>query len=397
MPVNRAFEPPVINCCVTRLTPPGRSAVATVSVEGPTAVQIVMGFFQPFGRQSLKTVPIDRILVGQWRSQSGCSEEVVIARRGTSRWEIHCHGGLAASEAIIQSLTRAGAQAGTTDDWLTLRVAEPIQRAAWQALTEVSTERAAGILLDQLRGALPSAIREMIALLQGGPGALDDVAQRFDRLIQLGSIGVHLTQPWSVAFAGPPNVGKSRLMNAIVGYERSIVFDQPGTTRDVLGALTALDGWPVELFDTAGFRESSDLVEREGTRRARRQLEDADLAIIVLDFLQLNAPFLRQFQAAARRSLVVVNKSDLVDGTPELPSEWLWTSARTGAGIQELISRIVRTLVPLTPQRGEAVPFTQEQGQLLRAAQCSVLARDSLAAMGILSRLLEESSSAVTM
>src|SRR6185503_7750192 len=105
------------------------------------------------------------------------------------------------------------------------------------------------------------------------------------RLLALAEVGLHLTTPWRVVFAGPPNVGKSSLVNALLGYPRAIVYDQPGTTRDVLTASTAFDGWPFELRDTAGLRDgiSLDSVEVEGVARARAQIATADLVVFVHD------------------------------------------------------------------------------------------------------------------
>jgi tRNA modification GTPase len=89
-----------------------------------------------------------------------------------------------------------------------------------------------------------------------------------------------------VVIAGPPNVGKSSLINALLGYQRAIVFDQPGTTRDVLTATTAIDGWPVELADTAGIREGDDAIETEGVARALAEIRAADLVVEVWDASQ---------------------------------------------------------------------------------------------------------------
>ncbi len=94
-------------------------------------------------------------------------------------------------------------------------------------------------------------------------------------------IGSHLVEPWRVVLAGPPNVGKSSLVNALVGYQRAIVYDAPGTTRDMVTAITALEGWPVELCDTAGLRSSREAIEAEGVRLARQAAAAADALVLV--------------------------------------------------------------------------------------------------------------------
>ena len=107
--------------------------------------------------------------------------------------------------------------------------------------------------------------------------------ERIDALLARERLGRHLTRPWSVVLAGRTNVGKSSLMNALAGYGRAIVHHAPGTTRDAVALATAIDGWPVELCDTAGLRAADDAVERAGIERARQRLAQADLVVLVAD------------------------------------------------------------------------------------------------------------------
>src|SRR5262249_42285045 len=133
------------------------------------------------------------------------------------------------------------------------------------------------------------------------------------QLLNRAPLGAHLTQPWRVVIAGPPNVGKSSLINAILGYERAIVFDQPGTTRDVVTAATALDGWPVELADTAGLPAGVDPLDRAGIERETAQADEADCLLLVFDASQ---PWTHEHELLIERwpsAIVVHNKHDLVD------------------------------------------------------------------------------------
>ena len=125
-------------------------------------------------------------------------------------------------------------------------------------------------------------------------------------------VGMHLTNPWRVAIGGPPNVGKSTLINALVGYQRAIAFDQPGTTRDVVTAMTAIDGWPVELSDTAGLRTSDEPLEQAGVQRRRAELRRADLTVLVFDLIQPWTSEIQQLCEGQRPSIVVHNKADLL-------------------------------------------------------------------------------------
>ncbi|MGA7438854.1 MAG: tRNA uridine-5-carboxymethylaminomethyl(34) synthesis GTPase MnmE, partial [Luteibacter sp.] len=153
--------------------------------------------------------------------------------------------------------------------------------------------------------------------------------------------GVRLNDGITVAIVGRPNAGKSSLLNALAGSERAIVTDIAGTTRDVLRESIRIDGVTLELADTAGLRESDDVVEREGIRRARAQLERCDVAILVTDdaHVQSDVAFLEGTPPRAAR-IVVVNKIDL-DGerahhVQAADHEKLWLSARTGDGLEAL-------------------------------------------------------------
>lgn len=153
--------------------------------------------------------------------------------------------------------------------------------------------------------------------------------------------GVRLNDGIAVAIVGRPNAGKSSLLNALAGQERAIVTDIPGTTRDVLRESVTIDGATLELADTAGLRESEDIVEREGIRRARAQLERCDVALLVTDtdHADSDLAFFDGTPAHATR-IVVINKIDLADKAAHRETrenhETLWLSARTGEGLDAL-------------------------------------------------------------
>jgi tRNA modification GTPase len=214
------------------------------------------------------------------------------------------------------------------------------------------------ILLDQFHGALRRELDEIAALRETDPAT---AFRRRSELLERGRVGLHLTRPWRVVLAGRPNVGKSSLLNAIVGYSRAIVFDEPGTTRDVLTAETAIDGWPVELSDTAGLRAASDAVEQEGVSRARHMAEAADLLVLVFDAAQPWSPEDSQLIAEFPQALVVHNKCDIAASDREAQRDGLRVSALTGQNVNMLIDEIGRRLVPTAPPPGAAVPFTQRQ------------------------------------
>src|SRR6185369_14624432 len=123
-------------------------------------------------------------------------------------------------------------------------------------LAHAPTLRTASILLDQLHGAFERGVTRILDLLATNPEAAREPLRE---LARYAPIGRHLVEPWKVVVAGAPNVGKSSLVNALAGFQRAVVSDIAGTTRDVVSVPVAFDGWPVELTDTAGLREAEGL------------------------------------------------------------------------------------------------------------------------------------------
>ncbi|MBL0162359.1 MAG: tRNA uridine-5-carboxymethylaminomethyl(34) synthesis GTPase MnmE [Xanthomonadales bacterium] len=180
------------------------------------------------------------------------------------------------------------------------------------------------------------------------PQLIKDLAAtsvRLDELLAASRRGVRLADGLHVVIIGRPNAGKSSLLNALAASDRAIVTDVPGTTRDLLRETIDLDGIGITLVDTAGLRESDDAVEIEGIRRARDELQRADLAVLVStdEQLEQDLPLLAALPASTAR-LVVHNKIDLVAGAArreELEGiAHLWLSARTGAGLDLLAAEL---------------------------------------------------------
>src|SRR5207237_6999014 len=138
----------------------------------------------------------------------------------------------------------------------------PHRLLALEQLTRAPTVKTAAILLDQVHGAFDSASAEILGAIHTGDHAA--ALRRLARLAQTQRLGRHLVEPFRVVIAGAANVGKSSLVNACAGFTRSLVSSIAGTTRDVVSTRIALEGWPVELVDTAGFHESASALEKEG-------------------------------------------------------------------------------------------------------------------------------------
>lgn len=320
---------------MARLTPPGKAAIATLAVRGPLAWEATRRLFQP-RRGALPAAPTPGHC---WLGRLAGDDVILTAKSAVI--EVHCHGGIEVARLIEEAYAQHGVEI------------VPWQQVADEApqlldlLVRAPTTRTAAILLDQWQGAWDRA----------GP---KDVR----RLGQLIPLGQHLVTPWKVVIAGAPNVGKSSLMNALAGRTRSIVSPIPGTTRDVVGATIAIDGWPIAMIDTAGIRQAPSALEQQGIERAHEAIRAADLRLWLLDGSAEPA-----FPELPEEWNFVINKTDL-------PAAWDWQLARnaqrvsalTLGGLPELCEWISKRLVPEPPAPGEAVPVLPEQVEWLRQA-----------------------------
>jgi tRNA modification GTPase len=333
--------------------------VASLRIEGPGGLELVAELLTTRGGRSLAEVPLRQIVVGRLGG-----EEVVLSRIDEDVIELHCHGGSAAVVRLEELLAGHGCRKVSWQDWTAGHETDPFAAAALLALADARTERTAAILLDQFHGALRKAIEQIEASFQAGDAAA--VRRQAEALLSHAATGLHLVRPWQVVVAGRPNVGKSSLINAIAGYQRVIVHDLPGTTRDIVGVQTALDGWPVEIFDTAGLRTAGDPIEQAGIELAESKIATADLVVLVFDS---SAPWtvadedLFESHASA---LLVSNKSDLPPVPGPHPAA-MNVSAATGAGVEELCRAFAHRLVPHPPPPGAAVPFLDEHVASIRA------------------------------
>jgi tRNA modification GTPase len=210
------------------------------------------------------------------------------------------------------------------------------------------------------------------ALRSGLAQATDDL----DTLLREAERGQKLRDGLHAVIVGPPNAGKSSLLNALAGSERAIVSDIAGTTRDLLRETVRVDGVELTLVDTAGLRSGGDTIEREGMRRAAAELTGADLAIIVLDAreIDLGRKAVAEAIAGVPQRLWVMNKADLLAQPPADDGDSVWVSARTGAGLEHLHAR----LRALAAGAGDGVEGTFSA----RARQVDALRRAALELAG---------------
>jgi len=365
---------------ISVLTPPGVGAIACLSIQGLRAWEIIRKHFRPGGRAELPDVPTpQRFWFGTFGREGQTGDEVILSVK-PSGFELHCHGGVRVVRWIAGIFLEHGF-VERPSQW-------NLDESPWALLSRSPTARTASVLLDQCQGAFRKALEQILAdwpassiecmndnrnneppglsrwdvepvrstginpVAHYDGGSFGAMSQALQRLAVLAPLGRHLVEPWRVAIAGPPNVGKSSLLNALAGYTRSIVSPIQGTTRDVVTTVLAFDGWPVELCDTAGLHESVDALESAGIARAEEQLRLADLVLWVKDATEAY-PVEPPGEIADIRRIIVWNKYDL----STRPLSGLAVSAQTRQGIPELIAAIVSRLVPHEPMPLEAVPY----------------------------------------
>ena len=253
-----------------RLTPPGRGAVASLRIEGPSGVEVTGGVVLRPPAVGRYSAAADRRRAS-WRRGSRPSA-------GIPRRRLNCiaTAGWPPSPDWKSLLVGRGCRKVAGKNGLRGKEADPIAAAARLALADARTMRTAAILLDQYNGACARHSSKSKSRVQAGKAPA--ARRQAEALLAHAATGLHLVKPWQVVIAGRPNVGKSSLINAIAGYQRAIVHSPPGTTRDIVTVQTAMDGWPVEISDTAGLRESDDPIERAGIELAREKITAADLS-----------------------------------------------------------------------------------------------------------------------
>lgn len=385
----------------SRLTPNIPAGIATIAVRGPHAVDIVMQ------KCNLKvdTLVQDRIHYGLWPisvSDEMLYEQVVVCRSEESEVELHCHGGNAVCKAILSDLEALGCKLVDSSDWPYEEV-DLFAREAEEDLIHARTDKVAALLLTQRNGRLRSVVSFLLDAIQNDTGDVyqQSVLEELDKLIADGEFGAKVIDGWSIVFAGPPNVGKSSLINRIVGQSRSIVHEEAGTTRDWVESEAVVDGWPVRLTDTAGIRETTDETEVEGVRRARERTLQADLVVLVADvregWTETHEEISGELTLAGIPCIVCWSKVDLLKG--EERSEVLassshstnvLSSATDAPGIDALLHSLADALFARAPELDSHVPFRERHLCKLREATEALLKSDLSRASIALRNLLSD-------
>ncbi len=363
-------------------TPMGEGAIAIVRLSGDDAINISDRLFKGVGGKRLTDVMSHTIHYGHMvdPKTGQIAEEVMVSvMKGPKTFtkedvvEINCHGGLVSVNRVLQLVLNQGARLAepgefTKRAFLNGRI-DLSQAEAVIDLIRAKTDRAMNVALGQMDGRLSRLIRrlrqEILETLAHVEVNIDypeyddveemthkmllerskSVKDEIEMLLQTSQQGKILREGLSTVIVGRPNVGKSSLLNSLVQENKAIVTDIPGTTRDVIEEYVNVRGVPLRLLDTAGIRETEDIVERIGVERSRQVLKEADLILLVLNYSDiLTEEDKNLFKAVEGMDvIVIVNKTDLpqkmdMDELKDLAKGYkiVTTSLKEDQGIDEL-------------------------------------------------------------
>lgn len=358
-------------------TPFGEGAVALLRLSGERAIAVADGVFrgktrlavavaraQHFGRIVDEQAAVDDVLATVFRAPGSYTGEDVV--------EISCHGGILVTRRILELLLAHGARPAEPGEF-TQRAflngkMDLTQAEAVMDLIRAQTELALRAATEQLEGRLGAKVRELreqlLALLAHVEAFIDFPDEDIDpdtgaalltklgathegieALLRTAGQGKILREGVRAVIYGAPNVGKSSLLNLLLGYDRAIVSETPGTTRDTIEEVINLRGIPLRLIDTAGVREAGDEIERQGIERTHRQLERADLALYIYDASkqpldQASGLALESFEDPRGRAIAVLNKADLGENNAWHGLPGVRISCKTGEGMDRLAETI---------------------------------------------------------
>ncbi|MEE1072429.1 MAG: tRNA uridine-5-carboxymethylaminomethyl(34) synthesis GTPase MnmE [Cellulosilyticum sp.] len=363
-------------------TPIGIGGIGIIRVSGKEAISIVDKIFKAANKKLLKDIDSHTITYGHIVSQSGkvLDEVLIMLMKGPKTFtredviEINCHGGPIPLNAVLMEVINAGARLADSGEFtkrafLNGRI-DLAQVEAIMDIIEAKTELSLSQAVGQLEGNLSKKIKEyqdtliqIIARIEVSidyPEYDDDepitndfeaelrvLLGELNELLKTADTGKMIREGVKTAIVGRPNVGKSSLLNALLEENKAIVTDIPGTTRDVVEAYLNIDGIPFQLLDTAGIRETEDVVEQIGVERSKHSIEEADLVLMLIDahegLVEKDKEILAQVKG--KHVIYVFNKNDLTSSiTPEIISEYFNNgqivniSAKEQDGLKELRS-----------------------------------------------------------
>lgn len=375
--VHRPYQPEETIAAIA--TPAGEGPVAVIRISGKETIPITQKIFSgPVKTYKSHTVHLGKILGPDKEIIDEVLLVVMLAPRtytGEDTIEIQCHGGSLVTKQVLETVLKAGARAALPGEF-TLRAfmngkLDLAQAEAVQALISAKSHISLKAAEQQLQGTLSKQIAQFqhqlfdtAAILEAWVdfpeeglefASMDDVVASLEntlnKMIELSETfhyGKMIHEGISLCLAGAPNVGKSSLMNLLLGKDRAIVTDIPGTTRDTLEEELRLGGLHFRLTDTAGIRQTNEIIEQEGIRRSRRAMEDADLILLVLDasrdLKEEEHTLLKE--APPEKTILIWNKIDLPHTISALSTfeHRVPLSAKSQIGLKELLDTIEKIL-----------------------------------------------------
>ena len=326
------------SCRAALLTSNAPGAIAVIRVVGRDVVGRVGGLLRRFSADTPVELSADRPTPVRIVDGAAMVDEAVALLRRDGRGEsleISTHGGVRVVQVVLGLLTRRGVAVVQVEALAEAWAADPIERDVDRALLTSESRRLTQWLLAQ-RAILPGYLAGAAAL---------SAAQR-EEYNRRTAVAIRLVAGLRVALVGPPNAGKSTLANRLIGHDRVLTSERPGTTRDWVAETALIDGWPVTLTDTAGVRETDDPIEMEAIRRGRAQAHAADLAVIVLngsaaaERVRMELDALTGTLPPDQPRVVVMNKSDLMTDAAitshGLDASVFSVSAHTSEGVGRL-------------------------------------------------------------
>lgn len=399
---------------VAAATPPGRGGIGIVRISGARVPDIA--------REILGELPAPRVATQRsFHDGSGELLDIGLALyfpapqsfTGEHVLELHGHGGPVVMDQLVRRVLELGARAAQPGEFT--------QRAFLNDKVDLTQAEAIADLIDSgsaqaARAALRSLQGEFSAMVQGLNDAVvelrtyveaaidfpeeeidfladaeltrrvDTVLRHFDGVANSARQGQLLRDGITVVIAGAPNAGKSSLLNRLAGYDAAIVADVPGTTRDLLRERIDIDGMPLHAIDTAGLRESRNVVEAEGVRRARAEMTRADRILFVVDgAADPEANAFERERATLPDGLpvtLILNKADLVDREPALNARSVpprvWMSALTGDGMELLRTHLKACMGFAAAETGNISARRRHLDALARARHHVDLGREQL-------------------
>jgi len=396
-------------------TPWGESALAVIRVSGVHSLRLLDSLFRPAcpGRPTLvdlpgHTVHHGAIMAAEGEGEPEIVDDVLVAvYRGPKSFtgedgaEIFCHGSPVIIRRVLSLLTEAGFRfAGPGEFTLRAFLNRKLDLTQAEAVNEVvraKSDRARAIALNRLSGAIEhkidqikQAVLRLSAAVELGldypedeiedsdPAAAEQEAalcqEQLERLLATYRIGKLYQEGISVVLAGRTNSGKSTLFNRMLREDRAIVSEVHGTTRDYLEAVVTIDGIPMKLYDTAGYRDQADSIEAEGMRRTDSIVAAADLVLYLVDAEKGMAHQDEEFlddRGQAGRTIPVWNKIDTRGvGQASNPSGFVAISAKEGKGFEALSRRIIEAVLDgaASVDSGEPIIDSLRQKRLLERA-----------------------------